>query len=124
MTGFLNAAAHNPEYATELFNDDAKADYLLKDREYFSEADPYDGGYEEGDPLESREALGKALFAGGSGIDPDDPQGTYVEHTPEHKQVMSGALERLAGEDNDFPPNSATTWPTSSATTATTRTGR
>ena len=61
-------------------------------------------GYEEGDPLESREALGKALFAGGSGIDPDDPQGHYVEHTPEQKQVMSGALERLAGEKNDFPP--------------------
>ena len=104
MTGFLNAAAHNPEYATELFNDDDKADYLLKDREYFSEADEYDGGYEEGDPLESRGALGKALFAGGSGIDPDDPQGTFVEHTAAHKQVMAGALERLAGEGNDFPP--------------------
>ena len=104
MTGFLKATGHNPEFATELFSRDDMADYLLKDREYYSEADPLDNHGGDNGPMESREALGKALFAGGSGIDPDDPVAKYVEHTQAHNDVFNGALDRLAGEKDGFPP--------------------
>ncbi|MGH3323626.1 MAG: hypothetical protein ACRDOV_04260, partial [Streptomyces sp.] len=104
MTGFLKASSHNPAYATELFKDDDKADYLLKEREYYSDVDPHGRGWGDDGPMESREALGKALYAGGSGMDPDNPGAGYVKDDEGQKQVMKGALERLAGEENDFPP--------------------
>ncbi|MFF9349937.1 hypothetical protein [Streptomyces sp. NPDC014734] len=102
MSGFLTAASHNPAFATELFNRDDMADYLLKDREFYDEDDPYGRG--DG-TMQSRDALGKALLAAGSGVDPDQPPAvTSYDHTDAQRKVLDGALKRLSGLGNDYPP--------------------
>ncbi|GAA2594643.1 hypothetical protein [Streptomyces axinellae] len=104
MTGYLKALSHNPDASTAVFNDDERADYLLKDRVYFDEDAPDSTGPDDGVKLPSREALGDALFAAGSGMNPDDPAAEYVKHTGAHDQVLDGALERLASQKDDMPP--------------------
>ncbi|MBT3153481.1 hypothetical protein HTV45_21870 [Streptomyces sp. CHD11] len=101
MAGFLKAVSHNPDYATELFSREDAADYLLTEREYYDEDDPYG----EGDgTVQSRDALGKALLAAGTGLNPDQP---YVvasyEHTEVQRQVFDGAMRRLADKGDEFP---------------------
>ncbi|MGP3990375.1 hypothetical protein [Streptomyces sp. 3N207] len=103
MTGYLKALSHNPDAATKVFDDPDRADYLLRDRVYFDEDRPNSMGPRDGVNLPSREALGDALFAAGSGMNPDDPTATYVKHTPEHDSVFRGALERLADQKDDMP---------------------
>ncbi|MFI8853372.1 hypothetical protein ACIGW3_24720 [Streptomyces sp. NPDC053499] len=104
MTGYFKALSHNPDAATKVFDDPERADYLLKDRVYFDEERPSSMGPRDGVKLPSREALGDALFAAGSGMNPDDPTATYVKHTPEQDSVFRGALERLADQKDDMPP--------------------
>ncbi|MDF4250338.1 hypothetical protein [Streptomyces sp. WMMB303] len=108
MTGYLKALSHNPDASTEFFNDPEKADYFLKDmdhggRTWFDEERPDSMGPDDGVKLPSREALGDALFAAGSGMNPDDPTATYVEHTAEHDGVFDNALEGLAGQKDEMP---------------------
>ncbi|MFE9387965.1 hypothetical protein [Streptomyces sp. NPDC006784] len=108
MTGYLKALSHNPDASTEFFNDSEKADYFLKDmdhggRTWFDEDQPDSMGPDDGVKLPSREALGDALFAAGSGMNLDDPTATYVEHTAEHDNVLDTALKRLAGQKDEMP---------------------
>ncbi|MBO8193231.1 hypothetical protein ITI46_16370 [Streptomyces oryzae] len=108
MTGYFKALSHNPDASTAFFNDPGKADYFLKDmdhggRTWFDEEQPDSAGPDDGVKLPSREALGDALFAAGSGMNPDDPAATYVEHTQAHDDVFDGALERLAGQKDEMP---------------------
>ncbi|MFE9329678.1 hypothetical protein [Streptomyces sp. NPDC006925] len=108
MTGWLKALSHNPDAATEVFDDPEKADYFLKGKDqggrtWFDEDQPDSMGPDDGVELPSREALGDALFAAGSGMNPDDPTATYVEHTREHDNVLDNALERLAGQKDEMP---------------------
>ncbi|WP_443248941.1 hypothetical protein [Streptomyces sp. 3N207] len=98
MTGFLKAASHNPEFATELLKDKEAADYYLTDRAYEPE-DAFEGSKNRG-----AEALGDALFAAGSGMNPDDTDAKFVEHRPEHDAVFKGALNRLAAKGDDMMP--------------------
>ncbi|MEU6525675.1 hypothetical protein ABZ892_23325 [Streptomyces sp. NPDC046924] len=102
MAGFLKAVSHNPDYATELFSREDVADYLLTEREYYDEDDPYGKG--DG-TVQSRDALGKALLAAGTGLNPDQPHVvTSYDHTDAQRQVFDGALRRLADKGDDFPP--------------------
>ncbi|WP_205024097.1 hypothetical protein, partial [Streptomyces sp. HB132] len=102
MAGFLTAASHNPDFATELFNRDDMADYLLKDRAFYDEDDPFGKG--DG-TVQSRDTLGRALLAAGTGLNPDQPNViTSYEHTDAQHEVMSGALSRLSDKGDDFPP--------------------
>ncbi len=103
MTGYLKALSHNPDASTAVFNNGDKADYLLKERAYYDEDKLDSDGADPDKKLLSREALGDALFAAGSGMNPDDPAAEYVEHRPEHKQVLEGALSRLADKGDDMP---------------------
>ncbi|MFG3255706.1 hypothetical protein [Streptomyces sp. NPDC048172] len=103
MTGYLKALSHNPDASTAVFNDADKADYLLKERAYYDEDKLDSDGAPADQKLLSREALGDALFAAGSGMNPDDPTATYVDHRPEHKEVLNGALSRLADKGDDMP---------------------
>lgn len=102
MAGFLRAVSHNPDYATELFGREDAADYLLNEREYYDEDSPY----RQGDgTIQSRNALGKALLAAGTGLNPDQPHViTSYDHTDAQRQVFDGALSRLAAKGDDFPP--------------------
>ena len=103
MTGYLKALSHNPDASTAVFNDEERADYLLKDRVYFDEDAPDSTGPDDGVKLPSREALGDALFAAGSGMNPDDPAAEYVKHTGAHDEVLNGALKRLASQKDEMP---------------------
>ncbi|MEU0101548.1 hypothetical protein [Streptomyces sp. NPDC006267] len=115
MGGYLKAVSHNPDFATDLFlkelpddNDDPNAptrtmaDYLLSEREFYDEDDPFGKG--DG-TMQSRDALGKALLAAGTGLNPDEPAVvTGYDRTPEQREVLDKSLEVLAGKKNDFPP--------------------
>ncbi|MFF2330731.1 MULTISPECIES: hypothetical protein [unclassified Streptomyces] len=97
MTGFLRAASHGPGFATELFGRDDLADYLLSDRAFYHQDRPNECGGGDGS-IRAREALGSALFAAGSGVDPDHPT-SYVEQTEARRQVLTGTLHRLSAQD-------------------------
>jgi len=99
MTGFLKAASHNPEFATELFKNKETADYYLNDRSYEPE-DPY---LEDG-KNRAAEALGDALYAGGSGLDPDDPNAEYAKHTAPQNAAFHNIFDRLAAKKDDLMP--------------------
>ncbi|MBB4789942.1 hypothetical protein [Streptomyces nodosus] len=101
MGGYLKAVSHNPDFATELFRQDDWADYLLKDRQFYDEDDPFG----KGDGIvQSRDALGKALLAAGSGLDPDQPHVvTSYQHTDGQRQVLESALGHLSDKGDDFP---------------------
>jgi hypothetical protein len=100
ITGFMEALSRDPEAATTVFADADRSEYLLKDRPYGNL--PVEGGAEGG--LAARHAIGEALLAAASGIDPNDPAATFVEHTPEHGEVVGNALQQLSAMGNDFPP--------------------
>ncbi|NML53382.1 hypothetical protein HHL19_06575 [Streptomyces sp. R302] len=102
MAGYLRAVSHNPEFATELFNREETADYLLTEREYYDEDAPYGKG--DG-TVQSRDALGKAMLAAGTGLNPDEPHvlDSY-QHTDEQRDAFTGAMSRLAEKGDDFPP--------------------
>ncbi|MGP3990117.1 hypothetical protein [Streptomyces sp. 3N207] len=99
MTGFLQAASHNPEFATDLFKDKETADYYLNDRSYEPE-DPY---LEDG-KNRAAEALGDAIYAGGSGLNPDDPNAEYAEHTAPQTEAFHNIFDRLAAKKDDLMP--------------------
>ncbi|MFB8125303.1 hypothetical protein ACFVG1_21660 [Streptomyces bacillaris] len=113
MTGYLKAVSHNPDYATEFFLKElpsdgpytprkTMADYLFTEREFYDEDDPFGRG--DG-TMQSREALGKALLAAGSGVNPDEPHlVTSYDHTQEQRDVLDKSLKVLAGKGDDFPP--------------------
>ncbi|MFE3655947.1 hypothetical protein [Streptomyces sp. NPDC059165] len=102
MAGYLKAVSHNPEFATELFNREEMADYLLTEREYYDEDDPYGKG--DG-TVQSRDALGKAMLAAGTGLNPDEPHVLEsYEHTDAQRDAFTGAMNRLAAQRDDFPP--------------------
>ncbi|MEU4030016.1 hypothetical protein [Streptomyces anulatus] len=115
MTGYLKAVSHNPDFATDLFlkelpgdGDDPNAptrtmaDYLLSEREFYDEDDPFGKG--DG-TMQSQEALGKALLAAGTGLNPDEPAVvTGYDHTPEQREVLDKSLDVLASKKDDFPP--------------------
>ncbi|MEU5104926.1 DUF6571 family protein [Streptomyces sp. NPDC021354] len=100
MTGFLKALGHHPAAATEFFATTAPRDnaqYLLRDRPAFPDGPP-------GDPVASRDATGAALFAAVTGLDPDDRNAPFVEHTTDHRRVLERSLGYLAQTGDGFPP--------------------
>lgn len=115
MTGCLKAVSHIPDFATDLFLEElpgdgdepnaptrTMADYLLSEREFYDEDDPFGKG--DG-TMQSQEALGKALLAAGTGLDPDGPAVvTGYDRTPEQREVPDTSLDVLAGRKDDFPP--------------------
>ncbi|WP_415952568.1 hypothetical protein [Streptomyces sp. KLOTTS4A1] len=102
MSGYLRAVSHNPDFATELFNDDSWADYLLSEREFYDEDAPRGRG--DG-TTQSRDSLGKAMLAAGTGLNPDVPHFVdSYEHTEGQDSAFRGIMERLAEQKNDFPP--------------------
>ncbi|MFG2765868.1 hypothetical protein [Streptomyces rubiginosohelvolus] len=115
MAGYLKAVSHNPDFATDLFlkqlpddSDDPNAptrtmaDYLLSEREFYDEDDPFGKG--DG-TMQSRDALGKALLAAGTGMNPDVPaMVTDYDRTPEQREVLDKSLGLLADKKDDFPP--------------------
>ncbi|MGP3977087.1 hypothetical protein ACTWQF_24340 [Streptomyces sp. 8N114] len=96
MTGFLKAVSHNPEFATDLFKDKEAADYYLNDREFVPE--------DSLSPNRAAEALGDALYAGGSGLNPDDPDAKYAEHTGPQNEAFHNIFDRLAAKKDDLMP--------------------
>ncbi|WP_019545340.1 hypothetical protein [Streptomyces sulphureus] len=100
MTGFLKATSHNPEFASELFGDEQTAKYLLKDREYYPEDSPHSPDNSELKERASVNALGDALFAGGSGVNPDEKGAEFTTPDSGQKRVLHNALSVL-GEQND-----------------------
>ncbi|MFE9331225.1 hypothetical protein [Streptomyces sp. NPDC006925] len=99
MAGFLKAASHNPAFATELFENEDTADYYLKDRTYLPDNPQLGDGKNR-----AAEALGDALYAGGSGMNPDDPGAEYVEHTADQNKAFHNIFDRLALKKNDMMP--------------------
>ncbi len=104
MTGFLKATSHNPEFASELFDDKETAKYLLNDREYYPEDSPHNPDRSELKGRASVNALGDALFAGGSGVDPDEKGADYVTHDSGHKRVLDNALSVLGEQKDEMAP--------------------
>jgi hypothetical protein len=120
VTGLLEGVSHNPDAATDLFNDktlfkdtsayvdqgfsmpwsddDKKsystAEYLLHHREYF---DTDDNGKNP-----SMDALGDAMFAATSGRTPGDTTSPYLEPTPDQVDATRNSLAGLAAND-EFP---------------------
>ena len=104
MTGFLKATSHNPEFASELFDDKETAKYLLNDREYYPEDSPHSPDRSELKERASVNALGDALFAGGSGVNPDEPGAAYVKPNPTHERILDNALSILGEQKDDMAP--------------------
>ncbi|WP_431984623.1 hypothetical protein [Streptomyces qinglanensis] len=99
MAGLLKAASHNPDFATDLFKDPDTAEYYLRDREY-----PPEDPYLENGRSRAAEALGDALYAGGSGLNPDDPNATYTEHLQDQNTAFHNIFDRLAAEKDGMLP--------------------
>lgn len=108
MTGFMTGLSNSPDAATAFFNEthpQDNAEWVLKERHPFDDT-PLD----DGDGNQSRDATGKALLAATSGMNPNDPNATYVEHTPENRQALDRSLKYLSETGDDFPARCATTW--------------
>ncbi|OEV30585.1 hypothetical protein AN219_09945 [Streptomyces nanshensis] len=126
VTGLLTGVSHNPDAATDLFNDktlfkdtsayvdqgmvnmpwaeDEKesystAEYLLNHRQYFDTIDSVDG--KTVNP--SMDALGDAMFAASSGRTPGDTTSPYLDPTPDQLEATRNSLHGLA-ENDKFPP--------------------
>lgn len=126
INGLLKGVTHNPDAATDLFNDkslfkdtsayvdqglvnmpwaeDEKssystAEYLLHHREYFDTI----GSGPDGKPTNpSMDALGDAMYAATSGRTPGDTS-PYAEPTPDQLEAAQNSLHGLA-ENDKFPP--------------------
>ncbi|MFF0445992.1 hypothetical protein ACFYT4_06175 [Streptomyces sp. NPDC004609] len=101
MTGFMKALAHNPEASTQFFNTTEPQDntaWVLGERDWFADGMKQDG------PHANRDALGSALVAAATGMNPDDKNAVFTEHTVEHRQVLDRSLAQLSGAGDDFPP--------------------
>ncbi|MEU6659929.1 hypothetical protein [Streptomyces sp. NPDC046821] len=101
MTGFMTGLSNSPDAATAFFNEthpQDNAQWVLKERPVFDDT-PLD----DGDGNQSRDATGKALLAATSGMNPNDPNATYVEHTPENRQALDRSLKYLSETGDDFP---------------------
>ncbi|MER7200274.1 hypothetical protein CG723_21835 [Streptomyces sp. CB01635] len=101
MTGFMTGLSNSPDAATEFFNEthpQDNAEWVLKERHTFDDT-PLD----DGDGNQSRDATGRALLAATSGMNPNDPNATYVEHTPENRQALDRSLKYLSETGDDFP---------------------
>lgn len=113
MTGFMKALSHNPDASTDFFSSQDPQDnskWVLKDRNTFNDVVPDSMGYGEGaddyeGPKAMNEAMGDALVAGATGIDPGDetaqPDGT---HSAAERQVLDNSLRYLSERGDDFPP--------------------
>lgn len=100
MSGFMTALSNSPDAATEFFKDDQPQDnarWVLKDRPYFDDSPFHDG------PNEGKDAAGRALVAATTGMNPNDPNARYVEHTDDHRRVLDRSLGILAESKDDFP---------------------
>ncbi|OEU85292.1 hypothetical protein DB35_15945 [Streptomyces abyssalis] len=140
VTGLLTGVSHNPDAATDLFNDktlfkdtsayvdqgmvnmpwaeDEKesystAEYLLNHRQYFDTIDSVDG--KTVNP--SMDALGDAMFAASSGRTPGDTTSPYLDPTPDQLEATGTAFTAWRRTTSSR-PNSATTRRRSSRTTA------
>jgi hypothetical protein len=54
-------------------------------------------------PHEARDAVGRALVAAATGMNPNDPDARYVEHGDGHRAVLDRSLAILAETGDDFP---------------------
>ncbi|MFJ5260466.1 DUF6571 family protein [Streptomyces sp. NPDC088387] len=100
MSGYMNALSNSPDAATEFFRDDQPQDnarWVLKDRPYFDDSPLHDG------PNEGKDAAGRALIAATTGMNPNDPNARFVEHTDGNRQVLDRSLGILAETKDDFP---------------------
>ncbi|MEV1008704.1 DUF6571 family protein [Streptomyces sp. NPDC049881] len=103
MTGFLTGLSASPDAATAFFTAEEENDhatYLIRERHYPDTA---------GEVTDNRErialgALGDALYAGATGMDPNDPTAERGDHTPEQEAVLHHVLEVESGAKNDLPP--------------------
>lgn len=102
MTGFLTALGNSPDAATQFFNldDGANVAYLLTGREHLD----YDTEVSHYGTSHSLEALGDALTAGATGMNPHDPTAEFVEHDADHLAVARKVLEVESSMENRLPP--------------------
>jgi hypothetical protein len=128
VTGLLKGVSHNPDAATDLFNDktlfkdtsayvdqgainmpfveDEKgsystAEYLLHHRDYFDTV----GSDANGNTTNpSMNALGDAMYAAGTGRVPGDTTTPFAEPTPDQLEATRNSLHGLA-ENDKFPPD-------------------
>ncbi|MCG3041186.1 hypothetical protein L7D48_11545 [Streptomyces sp. S1A] len=101
MTGFMTALSRNPEASTEFFTSthpQDNAQYVLEEREGLPD------GIGQDPPFAAREAIGDALFAAATGIDPHDDTAAFVPHTDQHGAVLERSLKYLSATGDDFPP--------------------
>ncbi|RKN47135.1 DUF6571 family protein [Streptomyces hoynatensis] len=101
MTGFLTALSNSPDGATEFFNasDGANVTYLLTGREHLD----YDAEVSPDGSRLSLDALGDALTAAATGMNPHDPTAEFAEHDAEHLAVARKVLEVESGLENRLP---------------------
>ncbi len=100
MTGFMDAISVNPDAATQFFLDEENSEYLLNLRP----AEGFSADTDEDGNNLALEATGAAFFAATTGISASNPRSGYVEHEPEHTQVLDQALASLSAMGDDFPP--------------------
>jgi hypothetical protein len=102
MTGFMTALSEKPDTATQFFNETKpqdNAEWVLKDRPVFDDT-PLD----HGDGNQSRDATGKALLAATTGMNPNDPDARYVEHTAAQRHALDHSLKVIADAGDNFAP--------------------
>lgn len=108
MTGFMTGSSNSPDAATAFFNEthpQDNAEWVLKERHPFDDT-PLD----DGDGNQSRDATGKALLAATSGMNPNDPNATYVEHTWRTARPWTGRSSTCPRPATTSPARCATTW--------------
>ncbi len=100
LTGYMEALSRTPDAATALFSDTERADYLLVGRDY--DHLPQEGGENGG--FAARDAIGNALTAATTGMNPDTTSAVPTEHTAAQKQIFADAVRSLSLVDDDLPP--------------------
>ncbi|WP_369266118.1 hypothetical protein [Streptomyces harbinensis] len=95
-TGLMNALSHNPEAATQFFlsgNPQDNAVYFIEERTYAP-----------GESDEVLKAVGEALYAATTGVNPDLSHPYPPDHSPEQQRLFRRTLEIGSGMEDDFPP--------------------
>ncbi|WP_257573692.1 DUF6571 family protein [Streptomyces sp. JJ66] len=113
MTGFMTALSKNPDASTEFFSSEEPHDnsaWVLKDRPEFNDfapETPHYGEYVEDyeGPSAVYEAVGEALVAGATGMDPSGEMAQAPDHTDQHRKVLEKSLEHLAARKSDLEKN-------------------
>ncbi|GAA1900414.1 PPE domain-containing protein [Streptomyces sodiiphilus] len=108
MTGFMSALSRDPSASLEFFGPHGHLEretitmqYLLRDRDMGSLLDEE---VAQSGLVASRVAIGDALTAAATGLDPNGPESQEHTHTEANKQIVDRALRLLDEAGDDFAP--------------------